>query len=235
MDDSSVIPQDKTQALSEFAINTLSNLVAEFASTFAAVFVIVDPFAVVPVYLTITEKLNYKEQLAVCRKAGLIATCLLLAFAFSGTSIFKLFGISLPAFQIAGGILLLLLGIAQLNANRRRVKQEEQTESLEREDVSVFPLATPLLAGPGSISTVVLLSSELKSVAAYVVLSLAIICALLATYFLLRFAPLLFRLLGTTGLNLLTRIMGILLTAIAIQFILNGLSDVAVKIWARLG
>lgn len=194
-----------------------------------------DPFAVVPVYLSITEKLTHKEQLAVCKKAGLIATAILLAFAFTGTSIFKLFGISLPAFQIAGGILLLLLGIAQLNANRQRVKLEEKTESLEREDVSVFPLATPLLAGPGSISTVVLLSSDLTSLSAYVVLVLAIICALLATYMFLRFAPLLFRVLGTTGLNLLTRIMGILLTAIAIQFIINGLSEVVLKIWSRQG
>ena len=134
----------------------------EFASTFAAIFVIIDPFAVVPVYLTITEKLGREEQLLVCRKASVISAIILLIFAFTGTTIFNVFGISLPAFQIAGGILLLLLGIAQLDANRRRVKIEEQMESMEKEDVSIFPLAMPLIAGPGAISTVVLISSQNK-------------------------------------------------------------------------
>ena len=155
---------------------------------------------------------------------------ILLIFAFSGTTIFNIFGISLPAFQIAGGILLLLLGIAQLNANRRRVKYEEKLESLEKEDVSIFPLAMPLIAGPGAISTVVLISSQLKRFHEYIILGLSVSAAVFSTYLILRFAPRLFRFLGTTGLNLLTRIMGILLTAIAVQFIINGLTEVFVKI-----
>ncbi|MBP6217760.1 MAG: NAAT family transporter [Oligoflexales bacterium] len=209
----------------------LSPYLKELATTFVAMFVIADPFAVVPVYLTITEKLTYKEQEIVCRKACVIAGVILLTFSLLGTSIFRLFGISLPAFQIAGGLLLLLLGLAQLNASRGRVREDETNESLEREDVSVFPLATPLLAGPGTISTVVLLSSELKGVLAHFVLALSITAVMAACYLMLRFAPLLFRAFGRTGLNLLTRIMGILLTAIAIQFIINGLNEVALQLW----
>jgi multiple antibiotic resistance protein len=134
-----------------------------------------------------------------------------------------MFGITLYAFQIAGGILLLLLGIAQLNADRRRVKTEEESESLERDDVSVFPLATPLLAGPGSISTVVLYASQAQGALQVSLLVVAIALALALSYVLLRFAPRLLNFLGRTGLNLLTRIMGIMLVAIAIQFVINGL------------
>ncbi len=211
-------------------MNIFMLALSEFASTFAAIFVIIDPFAVVPVYLTITEKLAREEQLQVCRKAGWISSCILLAFTFTGTTIFNIFGISLPAFQIAGGILLLLLGIAQLNANRRRVKYEEQMESMEKEDVSIFPLAMPLIAGPGAISTVVLLSSQAKHFHEYIVLGFAVGAAVFSCYCILRLAPRIFRFLGTTGLNLLTRIMGILLTAIAVQFIINGLTEVVSKI-----
>ena len=113
--------------------------------------------------------------------------------------------------------------IAQLNANRSRVKKEEQDESLAREDVSVFPLATPLIAGPGAISTVVLLSSQSKNFYQQISLILAIVLALAANHVILKGAPILFKFLGQTGLNLITRIMGIILTAMAIQFLLNGL------------
>ena len=114
------------------------------------------------------------------------------------------------------------MGLAQLAADRTRVRPEEAEESREREDVSVFPLATPLLAGPGAISTVVLLASKQESKLGVFALVCAVAVALAASYFMLRFASVLYRVLGKTGLNLLTRIMGIILTAIAIQFMING-------------
>ncbi len=205
-----------------------------FVTTFMAVLVIVDPFAVIPIYLGITEKISFKERNNICRKSCLIATALLLIFAFFGLSIFNIFGISLAAFQIAGGILLLLLGIAQLSANRRRVKPEEQTESLEKEDISVFPLATPLLAGPGAISTVVLISGEATSFLHTVILALSIILVMFVAYLLLLFAPKIMKFLGQTGLNLMTRLMGIVLTAVAIQFIINGISETVLIIAGKL-
>lgn len=205
-------------------------MIGSFASTFVAVFVIVDPFAVIPVYLTITERFPKRQRVAVCQRATLIATALLLVFGLSGMWLFDLFGITLTAFKIAGGILLLNLGVAQLSAERQRVRPEEESESQEREDVSVFPLGTPLLAGPGAISTVVLLSSRAKSISDYLVMGGAIICTMAVSYWMLRGAHYLFALLGRTGLNLLTRIMGILLTAIAVQFVVNGIKEVVVSL-----
>src|SRR5690606_17270126 len=119
---------------------------------------------------------------------------------------------------------LLLLGIQQLGANRPRVKEDEESESQERDDISIFPLATPLLAGPGAISTVILYASDADTLWERCGLVIAIIFVLAASHLCLASAPLLYRLLGTTGLNLLTRMMGIILCAIAVQFVINGVS-----------
>lgn len=191
--------------------------------TFVAIFVIVDPFAVVPVYLALTERFSPEGIRHTRQKATLVAFGVLTVFALTGLKIFNLFGITLPAFQIAGGILLLLLGISQLNNTRARVKQEETNEGLERDDVSVFPIGTPLLAGPGAISTIVLLSTQAKTPIRMVGLMVAITGAMGAAFLILKTAPYLFKILGKTGLNLLTRIMGLILTAIAVQFMLNGI------------
>lgn len=190
--------------------------------TFVAVFVIVDPFAVVPVYLALTDRFAPESIFYTRKKASFVAFGILSVFALSGLAVFNLFGITLPAFQIAGGILMLLMGIAQLNNARPRVKPEEASESRDREDVSVFPLGTPLLAGPGAISTVVLLSTHAETTVRMVGLEIAVAGAVAVSYFVLKSAHFLFNLLGRTGLNLVTRLMGLILTAIAIQFMING-------------
>ncbi len=196
-------------------------------NAFVAIFVIVDPFAVIPVYMSLTQDIhNPKEHNHVRLKASLIALAILCTFAASGMAIFRVFGITLPAFQIAGGILLLKFGLAQLSDNRNRVSSEEKIESIDRDDISVFPLAIPLLAGPGSISTVVLYSSKAASDIRIISLLLAITLAILCCFLILKMSNLLYKILGKTGLNLLTKLMGILLTAIAIQFIINGLTAV---------
>jgi len=196
--------------------------------SFVAVFVIVDPFAVVPVYLTVTADSTDLERRSMRRKANLIAFLILFSFAVTGSTIFNIFGITLPAFQIAGGILLLLLGVSQLNAKPNRLRLDEQSESLEKHDISVFPLATPLLAGPGAISTVVLQSSEATNIGMLAMLCIAIFLTLFCSDLILKMSKHMLNIMGKTGLNILTRIMGIILTAIAVQHILNGIEK-AVK------
>ncbi|NRA63886.1 MAG: NAAT family transporter [Pseudobacteriovorax sp.] len=197
-----------------------------FLSVYTSLIVIIDPFALVPIFLTITEGYKASHRNLVCLKAVLISGSLLILFALTGRKVFELFGISIPAFQIAGGILLLILGLSQLEAHRERVNEEEKDESIQKEDVSIFPLATPLLAGPGAISTVILQVSQKDSSGTVWVLLPAIIASSITCYLVLRLAPLVQRALGQTGLNLVTRIMGVLLTAIAIQFIIDGIKAV---------
>lgn len=195
---------------------------ARALSTFTAIFTIVDPFAVIPVYLTLTDRFAPDAIVRTRRRAAFVATGILSTFAITGLSVFRIFSITLPAFQIAGGILLLLFAIAQLNVNRARVRPEEQSGSMMKEDIYIFPIGTPLLAGPGAISTVILYASEAKNGIQLSLLVMAIMGAMGAAYLILKLAHPLLRVLGQTGLNLLTRIMGLILAAVAVQFILNG-------------
>lgn len=211
----------------------LSFLKAEWAYLTGAVVTllfIVDPFAVVPVYLTLTERFSPAAQKATRLKAIVIALAILVAFAVTGMKFFELFGITLPAFQIAGGILLLSLGMSQLNANRQRVNEVEEDEGLHKDDISVFPLAMPLLAGPGAISTVILLATEAGSVLRRGELLLAIVITMAVATLVLHFSGYLLKVLGATGLNLLSRIMGIVLTAVAVQFVLNGIKEALIRL-----
>ena len=191
-------------------------------NTFLSVFVIVDPFAVVPIYIAMTDRFSAAALRRIRIKASVAAAGILVVFALTGMTVFNVFGITIPAFQISGGILLFKFSLEQLTATRTRVKEEEKDEGLVREDISIFPLATPLLAGPGAISTVVLQSSKAESHLQTIGLVVAIVSALAVCSLVLRSAPYLYRILGKTGLNLITRLMGLILAAVAVQFILNG-------------
>ena len=200
---------------------------AYFTGAFITTFFIIDPFAVIPTYLSLTERYSDQERRSVRLRAVLIAFGLLVMFAISGTTFFEFFGITLPAFQIAGGILLFALGFNQVNAKQEKVSRIENQEGMEKQDISVFPLAMPMLAGPGAISTVILLSTKTGSVLRLSELTLAITICMFFTFIILKSSPYLLKLLGRTGLNLLSRIMGIILTAVGIQFVINGIREVA--------
>lgn len=198
---------------------------AYFTGAFITILFIVDPFAVIPVYLSLTDRFSTIERRHVRMRAVLVALGLLILFAVSGTTFFEFFGITLPAFQIAGGILLFVLGFTQVNAKQEKVSRIENQEGLEKDDISVFPLAMPLLAGPGAISTVILLSTKTGSLLRLSELIVAITCCMFLTLLILKFSPYFLRIMGRTGLNLLSRIMGIILTAVGIQFVINGIRE----------
>jgi len=163
----------------------------------------------------------------------LAATATLFVFSATGGLIFKLFGITLGAFRIAGGILLFLLALDMMRAQRSRVRTspEEESEGAEREDVAIIPLGIPMLAGPGSIATVTVLMSRAGGSWPHVAIVVACILATgVLTFVLLRMAPLLERTLRQTGLNILNRIMGLILAAVAVQFVVSGIADVLPQI-----
>jgi multiple antibiotic resistance protein len=212
----------------------MKELIADALNSFISIFVIVDPFAVIPVYLGLTDRFSEESLQKIRRKATIVACLILSLFALTGISLFSFFGTTLPAFQIAGGLLLFKVALEQLGANRTRVKDEERDESLSRDDISIFPLATPLLAGPGAISTVVLQSSKAKSTPSLILLLVAIVAAVALCNLVLKMGPLLYKVIGKTGLNLLTRMMALILAAVAVQFVLNGTSTVVNEIGRNL-
>jgi multiple antibiotic resistance protein len=197
---------------------------------FTSIFFLVDPFATVPTFLVITADADAVERRRTARTATLTCCVVLLGFAFAGTLIFRLFGITLVAFKIAGGVILLLIGLDMLQARRSPTKEtrDEAREGAEKENAGIIPLGIPMLAGPGSISTVMVLMGQSSEWWQTVSICIAVAITSVLSYWILAGADRVRRYLGDTGGHVLTRLMGLLLTAIAVQFILNGLADLGV-------
>jgi multiple antibiotic resistance protein len=194
----------------------------------SAIFFVIDPLANVPIFLTITSGDSVQQRRSTALRAAFAAWLTLCTFAVAGGLIFKAFGISMGAFKIAGGIMLLLMSIDMMRAqpSPTRSTLEEQDESRAREDVAVFPMAIPMLAGPGAIATVMVLMSRaawhpLPTILVFV----AVTITCLACWLLMRSAATAERLLPKTLLRALERIMGLLLAAVAVEFIAGGVRD----------
>jgi multiple antibiotic resistance protein len=195
---------------------------------FSAVFFVIDPLANLPVFLTITSTNTPAQRRQIAGRAALAAWILLSLFAAAGGLIFKAFGISLGAFKIAGGLMLLLMSIDMMRAqtSRTRTTAEEQDESRERDDVAVFPIAIPMLAGPGAIATVMVLMSRaawdpVRTPCVFAAVALTCIVA----WLLMRGAASAEKLLPKTLLRAFERVMGLLLAAIAVEFVAGGVRD----------
>lgn len=195
---------------------------------FVTLFVIIDPFAVVPVFVSLTQNSSQTYKRRTALKASVIATILLLSFAFIGDKLLDAMSISEPAFRIAGGFLLLLAAIemvvAQTSGGMRSTTGDEDEETTHREDISVFPLAIPLIAGPGALTSIVVLmrQAESMSITAQSGVILTLITVLLITYSSLLVGDRILKLLGVTGTHVLTRVFGIILAALAVQNMING-------------
>jgi multiple antibiotic resistance protein len=192
-----------------------------------SVFFLVDPFAVIPIFLAITATSPTAERRQMARRSGLTCAIVLATFAVAGSLIFKLFGITLPAFKIAGGIILLQIGLEMLQARQSGTKAtpEEQQEGAEKADASIIPLGMPMLAGPGAISTVMVLVGESHNWWQHGIVYATIVLSSYASYVILAGADRVRRYMGETGIRILMRLMGLLLVALAVQFVANGLID----------
>jgi multiple antibiotic resistance protein len=194
----------------------------------SAVFFVIDPMANVPIFLTITASDDSAERRRIARRAALAAWVTLSCFALAGGLIFKAFGISLGAFKIAGGLMLLLMSVDMMRAqpSPTRTTAEEQGEASARDDIAIFPLAIPMLAGPGAIATVMVLMSRaawdpVRTAAVFV----AVTVTCLVAWLFMRSAASAERLLPKTLLRAFERIMGLLLAAVAVEFIAGGIRD----------
>lgn len=193
----------------------------------SAIFFVVDPMGVIPIFIAMTRNDSEERKARLAKRASITAFWILALFALAGTFVFKVLGVSLAAFKVAGGVLLLLTSIEMLRAQepRTRMTAEEEQESIDKEDVAIFPLAIPLLAGPGSIATVTTLMAKAGRVlfAIPVILSIAVTCY--ASYLMLRAAGRIAGVLGTTGLSVMNRVIGLIVGAIAVQFMFDGLRE----------
>jgi multiple antibiotic resistance protein len=215
-----------------------SAAVHEFHSTYvqfsllalSSIFFLVDPFAAIPAFISITSGVDSQRRKRMARKASLTCLIVLSSFALAGRLIFRMFGITLPAFEIAGGLILMLIGIDMLEAKRSPTQEssDDTEEAAAKEDAGIVPLGIPMLAGPGAISSVMVLVAQAVSKWQMGAILISIGITAFASYGVLSGADRLRRVLGETGIRILVRIMGLLLVALAMQYFVNGLTDLGV-------
>ncbi len=197
---------------------------------FTSLLAIVNPLAAAPLFVAMTGDYTPGARSATLRRAVTTGLGVLVAFAVAGNYILWFFGITAPAFQIAGGVIFFGIGWDMLEARRSRghATQEEEEESAGREDVGIIPLGLPTLAGPGAITTVIALMSETNErIMRQAFVYVAIVGVMVVSWLALATAPFLMRRLGRTGLNVFTRIMGLLVMVVGAQFLINGITTVA--------
>jgi len=198
----------------------------DFATTaFVSILFLVDPPGVVPAFIALTAKFTPDKQRRTALIASVTTTLTLLGFALIGNVVFRMLGLSLPAFQIAGGFVLFLVALDMIRAQRStKESPDELTEHQGAEDVAITPLAIPMLAGPGALSTVAVLMSHAKDPLEVSLVFAAILLTGLICWVTLRLAQPIQRRLGMTGIHIVGRVLGLVLAGIAVQFVLNGLA-----------
>lgn len=199
---------------------------SEYTRIFVGLLAIVNPFGAIPVFLGLVGDRSPAEQRRTARVSSATAALVMIISLVGGVQILSAFGIGIPAFRMAGGVLIFSMALSMMQGKQSdaRHTEEEHEDARTRESVAVVPLAIPLLAGPGTMSTVIVYGHNNQGLASHVAIALAsaLVCALVFVAF--RFAERLAKLLGKTGLNVMSRVMGLLLLAIAIEFITKGLA-----------
>jgi multiple antibiotic resistance protein len=210
------------------------NLISTFLPIFFTVFVVVDPVGIVPLYISLTAALSANEKRQVIRKAIIIAFIVLSVFVLLGKYILSLLGIQTGAFYIAGGIMLFIVSLEMLFGEEIKSKvsdkenADEQDQEKER-SVAIFPLAIPMLAGPGTITTIILFTGSGENMLENsIMLFIALIITLAAVWLILRSSDLILKLLGKTGVSVVERIMGLLLSGLSVQFVYDGMTRLGI-------
>ncbi|MBC2835399.1 MarC family protein [Paragemmobacter straminiformis] len=189
-------------------------------TAFATLFVVIDPPGLVPLFIALTQGMDNAHRKRLARRACIIAAILLTLFGLLGEQLLGFIGISMPAFRIAGGILLFLTALDMLF--ERRTQRREGQKSEPDHDPSVFPLATPLIAGPGAIATMILLVGQTEDWTGTVAILALMLAMMLATFVFLLASPPIERIMGRTGTIVVTRLLGMLLAALSVQFVIDG-------------
>ncbi len=193
-------------------------------STFGVVFAVMDPFGYVPLILSMTHRDSPEQRRHMLKKACATAMIVLTVAMLAGNPVLRFFGISLPALQISGGLILLIISFEMLKVIpvHEKLSESEEHEAIQKDDISIIPLAIPMLSGPASIASVIVLSIKNPSVPGHIAIVASVFVTLAFTYIILRSASRILHYVGLTGLKVMTRIMGFLLCAMAIKFIING-------------
>ncbi len=199
----------------------------EYLKSLAALLSIVNPVGAIPVFIKLTDSQTRVERDRTSLRSAVTTGLVLLVSLALGEAVLAFFGITIASFRVGGGILIMMVAISMLNAQTSQTKhtEEEVRDSMERDTVAVIPLGIPLLAGPGAISTIILNAQRYSSLTHYLILCAEILLVALSVWLSLRSASLISGLLGRTGINIVTRIMGLIMTAVGVEFIAAGMKE----------
>jgi len=200
----------------------------EIVNSFVALFIVIDPLGVAAVFSALTHGMETASQRKMAIKGASLAALILFLFFLAGETLLKALGIGVPAFRIAGGVLLLLLAIDMVFARQSGLRSttiREQHEAEHKQDISVFPLAFPLISGPGALTTVLLMSSQPHESFVTIGMLVMLFAVLCLTLLSLMFAPAIMRILGETGSNVISRLFGLILAALAAQYMTDGIRE----------
>jgi multiple antibiotic resistance protein len=198
--------------------------------SFTSFFTLINPLGTMPIFMTMTSDLEHKSRVKTAKKAVIVSFFLLVLFALSGQLLFKFFGISVNSFRIVGGVIFFLMGMDMLQARLGKVKVKESEVKKYVNDISVTPLAIPMICGPGSLTNAIVLMEDAVTIGQKVVLFGSIFIVLLLTYLILISSTKIIRFLGETGNNVMMRIMGLIVMVIAVEFFFSGLKPILIDI-----
>lgn len=193
---------------------------------FTSLFTLINPLGTMPVFMAMTSELTVEQRTKTARKASLVALFTIIAFALTGQLLFNFFGISVNSFRVVGGVIFFIMGMDMLQARLSQVKIKENEVKSYISDISITPLAIPMICGPGAITSVIVLMEDANSLSKQIALFSSIILIIWLTYIILYSSSKLIKLLGQTGINVMMRIMGLIVMVIAVEFFFSGLKPI---------
>jgi len=193
-------------------------------------FTLINPLGTMPVFMSMTSDLSVEERNRTARKASIIALITIIGFAFTGQLLFNFFDISVDSFRVVGGVIFFIVGMDMLQARLGQVKIKDNEVKSYVTDISITPLAIPMICGPGAITNAIVLMEDANTIPKQIVLLFAIVLIMLLTYLILYSSSRLIKLLGQTGINVMMRIMGLIVMVIAVEFFFSGLKPIIIDI-----
>ncbi len=212
--------------INTFLSNFLGNHFGLVVAAFISIISVANPFSTMPIFVSLTEHRTRAERAGIAKKAAVYMFLILTLFLLAGSSIISFFGISIPGIRVAGGLIILQSGWAMLSPDANDKMSEKGTQTAKtKKNISFSPLALPMLAGPGSISVVLGLTSQVNGFMDYIFILVAVILCAFASYIILRIGPLATKYINPTGMDAFTRLMGFIVMALAVQFLLSGIKE----------
>jgi len=197
---------------------------------FTSFFTLINPLGTMPIFMTMTADLDQKDRAKTAKKASIVSFITIIIFAFSGQLLFNFFGISVDSLRIVGGVIFFIMGMDMLQARLQKVKIKSSEIKTYVDDISITPLAIPMICGPGALTNAIILMEDAGSLEKKIVLILAILLVMTVTFILLLYSSRIIKILGKTGNNVMMRLMGLIVMVIAVEFFFSGLKPILLEI-----